>query len=322
MTYHQPLSTHPTIPLILTQAARARALGIAHQYADLHAAEQAYRDTLAVYAVHNYLKILGIDSDLGLDDRYNPIAQFTNDPAALEIPGKGKLECLSITSRDSDCLIPPEAQIDRIGYVVVQLDDDQAAEILGFAAIGEVQGELLSLNRLQDLSQLPYFLSEFIPTANLRQWLEDLYQQDWHSPEELLTRTQLTLVRKIDAPTEFYQAKLLKWPGSSGFRPVAMCVAVKPEDEYLTVHIQLHPVTNHQRFPEKVRFAYTSSEVLPPHLTLTLLSDSGESLREVISRVEPLDDCIQLPKIRGAAGEQFSIEVSLEGHHIKQHFIT
>ena len=77
-------------------------LGIeAHRLAGEFATEQVntekskrvYLNILAVYAVHRYLKWLGIETSLMQSDSWNPILRNKWNVADLEIPRIGKLEC-------------------------------------------------------------------------------------------------------------------------------------------------------------------------------------------------------------------------------------
>ena len=86
-------------PVLITSEARQAALAFARQQLVAPKANQIYNATIAVYAVHNYLFLLGIHSDLTVSDSCNPILQATVNTADLYIPGKGKLEC---------CLVDPD----------------------------------------------------------------------------------------------------------------------------------------------------------------------------------------------------------------------
>ncbi|NEQ85170.1 MAG: DUF1822 family protein, partial [Moorea sp. SIO2I5] len=92
-------------------------LGIkAHRFASKFAAEQAtttkskqvYLNTLAVYAVHRYLKYLGIDTDLNESDCWNPILRHQWNVADLVVPGIGTLECRPVLPGETTVSLPPE----------------------------------------------------------------------------------------------------------------------------------------------------------------------------------------------------------------------
>ena len=146
-----------TLSLPITQGA----LLIAEQFARQHGlgtpkAEQVRRNTLAVCVVHDYLEIMGIETDISAGDSWNAIVRLGADVADLVLPGLGILECRPLVAGhgETSCAVPPEVWEERLGYVVVQLDvAAQQAHLLGFVtAVGEQeQLPLASLQPLEDL---------------------------------------------------------------------------------------------------------------------------------------------------------------------------
>jgi hypothetical protein len=64
------------------------------------------------------------------------------DVADLTVPGIGRLECCPIVAGTEIVHVSPDAQSDRIGYVVVKFDADlNKATLLGFVPTAE-QGEI------------------------------------------------------------------------------------------------------------------------------------------------------------------------------------
>lgn len=189
-----------SLPMPITQ----KAIRSAWQFASAHnhpqKVEQIYLNTLAVLAVQDYLQILDIETDLTECDSWNPVIRMFEDTADLYIKGLGKVECRPIRSVHQQgangnhnfsanlpekCSIPIEAMEGRIGYIVVEIDEDQKeARLLGFSPTAET-GELV----LNDLASLDDFLMhlEYLSesTVNLRQWLEKIYTSDWESVESV-----------------------------------------------------------------------------------------------------------------------------------------
>lgn len=101
-------------------------------------------------------------------------------------------------------------------------------------------------------------------------------------------------------------AKLVDLGLQLGSQAVALLVALWPEAEQkVGVLMQVHP---------------TGEEItLPPHLRLVMLSESGETLQEVIARSG--DNYIQLKRVWGQPGERFSIMVALDDISIKEDFV-
>ncbi|MEM7556342.1 MAG: DUF1822 family protein [Cyanobacteria bacterium P01_A01_bin.84] len=141
-------------------------LGIeAHQIASQFALEQStpekgkkvYLNTLAVCAVHTYLKWLQIETDLSFGENWEPTLAAVFDNADLEIPGVGKLECYPILPGETNFTLSLKTNTSIIGYILVKFDEYlDKAQLLGF---------------IPALKTFP--LSEQIPIANL-QPLENL----------------------------------------------------------------------------------------------------------------------------------------------------
>ncbi|GET40512.1 DUF1822 family protein [Microseira wollei] len=86
----------------ITQAAQQMARQFAIEQPTEEKALQVYLNTLAVYAVNNYLRIMDISTDLKGGDSWNPVIRFACDVADLWVTGVGRLECrpLQVINRD------------------------------------------------------------------------------------------------------------------------------------------------------------------------------------------------------------------------------
>ncbi len=203
-----------SLPMPITQ----KAIRSAWQFASAHhhpqKAEQIYLNTLAVLVVKDYLRILNIETDLTECDSWNSVIRMFEDTADLYITGLGKVECRPIRSihqvKNSHhnfyanlpemCSVPIEATEERIGYIVVEIDEDQKeARLLGFSPTAE-SGELV----LSDLGSLDDFLMhlEYLSESkvNLRQWLEKIYTSDWESVESVFNLLPETSSVEIENP--------------------------------------------------------------------------------------------------------------------------
>jgi len=118
----------------------------AHNYAQKFASQQSnrekksqvYLNTLVVYAVDNFLKVMDIKTDLEASDSWNPVIRSYQNVADLVIPNLGKLECRFVLPEQDEIELPPEVLEDRIGYVFIRLEESlQSGEILGFLPIDE-----------------------------------------------------------------------------------------------------------------------------------------------------------------------------------------
>lgn len=140
----------------------------AHQYASdfsqnhtsFDKQEQVFFNTLAVYAVNNYLQCMNIETDLKASDSWDVVRQTLGDVADLEVKNKGKLECRYVIPGDDFVFIPQELQANRIGYVPVEINEEMSeAKLLGF--IDKVTKEYFPLSQLRQLDDLPKYLTSF-----------------------------------------------------------------------------------------------------------------------------------------------------------------
>lgn len=297
-----------SVPVMITQDARQFAKQFAGQQSSPQKAEQVYMNTLAVCTVNNYLRILGIPSDLTTSDSWNPTVRLVADVADLQITGKGRLECRAMTTIEPICHVPLEAQDERIGFIVVHIDEaQQEAALLGFT--DRVQGTELALSQLRSLAELPAYLDGLgkeNPLVVLNQWLDDFFEAGWQTAETLLGKTTMDLVWRFrDAHPLTKGVKLLDLGMEVGEQTVALLVAILSNDEQeMNIRVQVQPAAG--------------KKYLPPHLKLALLSESDDVLREVQSR--NLDNFIQLPDFSCSPGEAFGLRIELNDASITEHF--
>ncbi|MBD2438327.1 DUF1822 family protein [Nostoc sp. FACHB-110] len=299
------------IELPIPQTARTIAQKFANQQPTFAKAEQVRLNTLAVLVVNDYLQMMGIPTNLKASDSWNPILQMCGNIADLEIPLLGRLECRNVQSHAQECLIPPETWEERIGYVVVQIDESlQQANILGF--IQNVDTELLPLNQLQPLEELIERISQLKtspiqPLVNLSQWFINQFEVGWQTVEslrELLAinpaygfRGRITAeeISPHQPQTPTRRAKLIDLGIQIANYPVMLIVEISPESNTKTsIRLQLHPTGNQLYLPEGLK--------------LTVLDESKVVFLEAQAR--SADNYIQL-QFRGDIQERFSVQISL-----------
>lgn len=189
-----------SLPMPITQKAIRLAWQFASEQGHPQRVEQIYLNTLALLAVRDYLTILDIETDLTECDSWNPVIRMFEDTADLYIKGLGKIECRPIRSVHQQgengnenssanlpemCNVPIEAMEQRIGYIVVEIDEDEKeARLLGFSPTAD-SGELV----LSDLHSLDDFLIHLEHLSeskvNLRQWLNQRSTSDLESVESV-----------------------------------------------------------------------------------------------------------------------------------------
>jgi hypothetical protein len=172
------------IAIPITATDRSQAQTFAEQQPTQVRAEQVYRNTIAVLVTHRCLQLLGIKSDLERSNSWNPLNRLVEDVADLYIPEvEGHLECRPIRLGDSQCFIPEDVRSDRLGYVVVQLDDaDREGQVLGFVASASTTELLLS-----DLQPLDALIDRLCPIpTHLGEWLKQKFDSGWEPCDHLL----------------------------------------------------------------------------------------------------------------------------------------
>jgi hypothetical protein len=319
------------LPLPITQQALETAQQFAERQPTPIKAAQVRCNTLAVCVVHDYLQLMGLSTQLEAGDSWSPIGQLCSDVADLEVVGAGKLECRPVLATEAPleqqaCPVPPEVWHDRIGYVVVQLNEaEQKANLLGFVETVEV--EELPLTQLQAPEDLLEHLDRLlhpviqsvtqtaqaasIPDSltNLGRWLQNTFEAGWQTVESLLSPTELQLAYSFRGDTELSlsaavrRAKLIDF-GTQGVQPLVLLVELIPEPQQTTIQIQLHPDSNQIYLPIDVR--------------LMILDDTGAMFLEASSR--ETDNYLQL-EFSGSTGESFTVQISLADSIVQENFV-
>ncbi|HAN74666.1 MAG TPA: hypothetical protein DCQ63_10605 [Planktothrix sp. UBA8402] len=297
-----------SLPIIISQEARDIATQFALRHPKGGKREQVYLNTLAVWGVNCYLEWMQIATELEASDSWNPIIQLCANVADLQVTGVGRLECRPVREGQQTVSIPTEVKIDRIGYVVVRIFDTlKTAEILGF--IETITQEILPLEQLQPIEGLLVYLNlpqgaEFKTPVRLSLWLMDEWAGLWQSVSHQPALGLRSLSRRDQ---EFVQgAKLIDLKMQFGSQSVVLWVALTPETEgRIAVRVRLYPADQ--------------DRYLPPNVQLILLSETGEILSEVQSRLQ--DNYMQLPRFRGMPEEQFSITIRLAEVSVTETFI-
>ena len=318
--------THSTyefaLPLPITQMELETAQAFAQQQPTSSKAEQVRLNTLAVLVVRDYLQLMEIATDLDAGDSWNPVMRLCADVADLELAGKGRLECRVVKPQQSVCLVPPETWEDRVGYVVVEVNEsEQEAQLLGF--VPEVGAEELPLSELRSPEELLDYLAELQPETkpvlkigreiadsvtasitNLGQWLQGTVEAGWQTVESVLNPAQLSPAYAFRSRrTAVRQARRIDL--GNQVPTLALVVEVNPaEANQMDVVIQLHP-TNGQ--PN-----------LPAGLSLAVIDENGQTVLDAVATGN--EDFLEL-QFAGHPGEPFSLTIALNENCVTQEFV-
>lgn len=309
------------ITLPISQASRTTAQKFAQNQPNPKKAEQVRLNTLAVSVVNDYLQMMEVPTDLTASDSWNPIMQLCGDVADLIVHSVGRLECRPVQLHEQVCSVPPETWEERVGYVIVQVDEAQTeATLLGF--IKKVTTETISLNQLQPIEALIDRLEQLRTSpvdtlVNLSQWFIGQCQAGWQTVEDLWNSLEARPAYAFRSPistpdTVFNQkevvtrrAKLIDLGIQIVNQPVMLIVEIAPEANGQTsVRLQLHS-TGEQIY-------------LPAGIELKVLDTSGSVFLEAQAR--SADNYLQL-HFRGELEEQFSVQVLLDDMSITENFV-
>lgn len=270
-------------------------IAVAQKFSKLHKSpakiRQVYLNTLAVIAVNFYCQCLEVETDLEASDSWQVSMQTLMDTADLEVKNWGKLECRPVLPGEMLCSVPAEAKIDRVGYVVVEIDlDIKEATILGFspsAAMGElVIDELGSLEDLIDA--MP---EENLVFINLLDWFNNNWAAGWRRVEELLSPQLNPAFRGSDRQA----AKLINLGLElSGHRVVLIVTICENDKNGFSLAAKVFPFGEQTFLPENLKFA--------------LLSENEEIIDEAIAERD--EEFIQY-LIDAELNDKFAVKVEL-----------
>ncbi|MBD0364092.1 MAG: DUF1822 family protein [Coleofasciculus sp. C3-bin4] len=307
----------PSVTVPLSDTAHQLARQFAQEQATPEKGVRVYLNTLAVWAVHRYLKWLRYEPNLTSSDSWHPGMRAMFDVADLVLPNLGKLECRRVLPGETSVTLPPEVMQDRVGYVAVQFGSRatpgepvylEEAQLIGFApSVAIDPPEELQLNDLQSLDELIEYLDQLESAlsaapdktrSQLNNWLQNLFEAGWQTVEEVLTpQTPLLALRR----STVRRAKRIELQTNA----VVLIVTLQPENrERLGIHLQVCSIN-----PQMT---------LPPQLKLMILTDSGEVFREIIASGT---DTFMQYEFSGQVGEQFSIKVALRDVSITEAFV-
>ena len=289
----------------------------AHQKAEEFAAEQdgldkgkqVYLNTLAVYAVNNYLKWLSIETALHQSDSWNWSTRTYFDIADLMLHNVGRIECRPVLPGEEVVVLPQEVTQERIGYIAVRFNKQlDFVEILGFVPARPIinNSEIIEINRFESIDILIDIINRRKMKVNLCQWLEGIFNQDWESPELVLAgsfRSTATMPRQYqDSQTSSISRAKVVDVG----RQIVLLMELTPTNSAVfDIRLRVYPAENTLH--------------LPQDLQLTIFDESGVACMN--TQAEIANDWMQL-EFDCQHEEKFSVELKLGEISIIEEFIV
>ncbi len=326
MTSANSVQEPSILSLPITARDRQLADQIANQQSTADKSTQVRLNTLAVQVMRNYFELLDISTDWSMSDSCSPLMQLCADVADLELPGIGRLECRPLSVNQSTCVVPPEVWDDRIGYVVVQIEDKlDEAHILGF--VPTVEDEDLPIQDLQSVEDLLTHLDSLRSGAiatrladktqqtliHLTQWISAIADDGWQALDALLNPRQLGFAMRGSAPVrsesgDSIQVRSAK-PLTVGEQQVVLAVEVTlpPEtdpDQSVQIVLSLFPAPNQRYLPSQIR--------------LTVLDEAAAVFLEGIA--DDTNDRLDI-QLHGQQGERFDVQIHGNNASVVEHFV-
>lgn len=298
----------------------------AHQKAEKFAAEQdsvekgkqVYLNTLAVYAVNDYLKWLNIETALHESDSWNWSIRTFFDIADLVLPSIGRIECRPVLPGEKELVLPQEVTQERIGYVAVRFSKQlDFVEILGFVPAKPIiaQSEVIEISKFASIDILIDIINRRKMKVNLCQWLEGIFEGGWQSPELVLAGD----FRSLKLANEFRGAATATRQDKDSVTNSISRAKIIDVGRQIILLMELTP-TNSAVFDIRLRVYPAENTVhLPTDLQLTIFDESGNVCMETQS--ETANDWMQL-EFSCEHEEKFTVELKLEETSIHEEFIV
>lgn len=321
------------IPLPITQVALMVAGMFASEQPTPSKKRQVYLNTLAVYIVNNYMEMMHISTNLKQGDSWHPSIRLCADVSDLKLTELGHLECrpispVSLTEPATVlCALPEEMPDDRIGCIVVEINEERReANLLGFAKTVS-SGELLSIAQLLHMDEFREYLEDLSISnksmeppkklVNLSQWLQNIVESGWQPPNNLLRKKSDNLALGVrSAPAEALssrvkQAKLIE------FRSELLESQLIPQSVVLVIVVI--PLNKTAQIRIKVEIYPISVQTyLPAQLQISILDASREVVMTGKTKSENEDLRF---RFRGEPGERFSVKLTLGDVDVIENFL-
>jgi hypothetical protein len=299
-------STRLTLPL--TSQSIEFASQFAHQQSTAVQRERVQLNTLAVCTVNSYLEMMGFETNLQGGDSWNSLVRMCADVADLEVINIGKLECRPVKAGDTQCAIPAEVWIDRIGYMFVEIDlVEREATIHGF--VHQAQA-IIALEELRSPEEFIDHLHHLMaaPVVKLHEWgqgLEGAIAAGWRflEPLESLFATSEYTFR-ASYSNGVRGGKVIDLGIQLQGYPIALIVELSAlQDERTRIYLRVCP---------------TNQTYLLPNIQLIVRDGSQQIFLEAQSRIA--DNLIQL-EFTGTLGEKFEVVVKRGDAEVTEQFI-
>ena len=267
-----PLAERLTFTVPLSGADFKLAQKFSCEQKDADKSKQVFLNTLAVLAVNFYCQCLKVETNLEESTIGHYNQRILMDSADLKIDVLGKLECRPVLPNENICYVPSEVWSDRVGYVVVEIDEEAKKAIL-FGFVEQIKTNELPLAQLPDIDNLV----DLLLLAKNKQLLERTFAKNWNEDEsaEILKDKQKKLVRR-DSPA-------LPTIDKSITSPLYIAKYITLIRRTFILLVRITP-TKEGNFQLLVEVESYRGERIPSDLNLKLLSLSDQTLKANLTK--------------------------------------
>lgn len=310
------------IPIELSQKTIALADKFAKKQTDPDKAKQVYYNTIAVKVVNSYLRWMEFETDLEASESWNPLTQLFNNSADLVLKNIGSLECRPILAGQQEISLPIEARENRIGCLLVKMEEDnRSIQIIG-GFLADQKGNLPETIKVAELISTEEFVEELdtleplesptpqpIAQVNLGQWLKGIFEEGWQKGSELFQSQQLSVAWGSGEKTESDELEKIE-----GYKEINIQTDLISCSVVLKV---LFRRENQQSWKVQIRVSPAGGEeYLPPGLELQVL-DGEEVIARSIARSN--DNWIQR-NIKAEPRDEFATKIVYRQAEVKNLF--
>jgi hypothetical protein len=280
--------------------------------AGFKADRHAYVNTLAIYAVDQYLQRLQFQTNLTNQQAW--WQQSLLNSAPLKVTNIGQIECIAVMPGVTIAEIPSAAIDQRVGYVFVQMDESlKNAEILGFTKKYSAE---IALNKLAPLDDLIDYLCDLetlpiaAPVIKLGEWLAGKITAGWQEVEALIMpepwiysyRRSVNPVAALNKISQGLPVIFGDTPDDLSVSLIVNILQISNAD--YEVQIRIYP----QNPP---------NSTLPTGLKFTVADDQGQ---KVYTSETEKEDVWREAILNAQNGEKFSIALEIDGTEIVKYF--
>lgn len=250
------------------------------------------------YTTHEQLKTLGkynsSDRNYTLD-----ATQLVEDITALSV-----IYQLNSNEQTQAAIQPlptlTNSQIQTLWQGLIHIESSEIRCVLPFQQWGRLLVQTDTRHCLYELWRSPNLSRNIINLAN---WLQHQFEESWQSIDQVSVQPQLAYsLRQSTNATEICRARSVRLGAE---HEATLVVMLEPERGILEGSILV------ENLPPEIRVRlYPGDRAFPNHLTLALLTETGEIVQSVQANEQA--EFIQLKRFRCRFGTSFKVQIAID----------